>query len=292
MHMENSYIPLPDRRIVRITGPDAKNFLQGIITNDIHKVSPEHAIYALILTPQGKFLYDFFIAQRDDALLLDVHETYVDSLVKRLSMYKLRSDVSIEKADDYVAAAIHGYGIADEIEGPELGKAIKFCKGVAYIDPRNASLGARAIIERENNFQAFEAKGFSEAPEEHYHTHRINEAVPEGFYDLVSEDAFPLQYGLDDLGAIDFNKGCYVGQEVTARSKHRGSIRKGTFLLSSKSNQFPPALTPVRLGDKVIGNLLSNNGTVALALLEKKNLQTAENEQTILQADDISLRIS
>ncbi|WP_370402200.1 YgfZ/GcvT domain-containing protein [Sulfitobacter sp. JB4-11] len=187
---------MTNRRILRLTGADTRAFLQGLITNDIDKI--DHGpVYAALLTPQGKFIADFFVSAQDDAVLIDVAETLGDMLVQRLSMYKLRADVTISPADLHLH---RGTG-----EAPDNG----------YVDPRNAAMGWRA---------------FAPTPQAKDHTDwdalRVEHMIPETGVELTP-DSFILEMGFERLNGVDFRKGCYVGQEVTARMKHKTSLRKG-----------------------------------------------------------------
>ena len=187
-----------DRAIIALSGPDRRSFLQGLITNDVDAVAPGKPIYAALLTPQGKILFDFLIV--DDVcgtLLLDCQASVRDALIKRLSMYRLRAKVEITPRDDLaVFASWNGAALP----------------GVAFDDPRLSALGRRAI--------APVASG-----EPGYLAHRLSLGVPEGA-DFGADKIFALDASLDELHGVAFDKGCYVGQELTARMKHRGTARK------------------------------------------------------------------
>lgn len=188
---------LTDRAVIAVSGPDAREFLQNLITNDVEKLTPGGAIYAALLTPQGKILFDFLIAQSGGALLIDCPRAAREGLVRRLSMYKLRAKVQIAPRDDLGVFAS---------PGPLPG---------GFADPRLEALGYRAIVQ---------AMPVDNGPEG-YHALRLGLGVPEGA-DFGSDRMFALDGGLNELHAIAFNKGCYVGQEVTARMKHRGKDAK------------------------------------------------------------------
>ena len=195
---------LEDRAVIAVTGPEARPFLQGLITNDIERLEPGKGVYAALLTPQGKILFDFFLVEGDGAILIDCHAPSRDALLKRLTLYKLRSKITLETRDQLAVLA--------EWDGATARYAI------SYPDPRLSALGQRAIIakgEMRNNL----------LPSNAYHTHRLALGVPESG-DFGSDKMFALDADLDELHAIDFNKGCYVGQELTARMKHRGTARK------------------------------------------------------------------
>lgn len=198
---------LPERGVLRVGGAEAREFLQNLITNNIDLVSGERAIYAGLLTPQGKFLFDFIIsaAHEGDGLLLDCDGARARDLVKRLTFYKLRADVTIEDMSDKLKVmAIWG----GEAPAP------------ALPDPRLAALGARLIA------QDPKAEGAEAATPAQYHAHRIALGVGDAARDFEPERSFPLEVNFEELNGVDFQKGCFIGQEVTSRTKRRGSVRK------------------------------------------------------------------
>jgi len=268
----NLYIPLNNRAIISVSGNDSATFLQGLITNDIKKVSSENAIYALMLTPQGKYLYDFFITMKDETYYIDCSSEHIDTIIKKFSMYKLRSDVKLAKADEYEAVALIGEKVVSSIDNVR-----QFCKGVAYIDPRSDKIFARAIIERENEYQSFKAYEFAEGDICDYEQTRISLGIPSGDNDLVSGDSFPLDFSMNELNAIDYKKGCYVGQEVTARVNYRGKIRKKVYRLQSEEN-WPEYGTKITIKDSKSGHLLSSVKNIALALLRIEDVEKNGNE--------------
>ncbi len=215
---------LEDRSVIAVTGPDARSFLQGLITNDVEKIVPGAGIYAAMLTPQGKILFDFFLTEGDGAILIDCRKDSREALVKRLSMYRLRAKVAIETRDQLEVLA--------EWDGQEVKYAI------GYDDPRLPALGRRYI-------GAGAEMRTDLPPSALYHARRLALGVPEG-PDFGSDKIFALDADLDELHAIDFDKGCYVGQELTARMKHRGTARK--------------RLLPVETADG--GSLAANDGSV------------------------------
>jgi hypothetical protein len=264
-----TYTMLPDRGVLKLSGDDARTMLQGIVTNDVEKVSEQKAIYALLLTPQGKFLFDFFIAQSDGALLLDVSLAEKEILKQRLAMYKLRSDVTIEDiSDTYEVAAIMGESVFEVSEmKSNAGAARPFCKGVMFVDPRSPALFGRSILEKENEGRAFESKGAVRTTPDAYEALRISLTVPEGTKDMIREESFPMQYNMDGLNAIDFSKGCYVGQEVTARSKHLGTLRKTVYTVQGEG-QLPEVGSVIEYNGAKAGILRSHHEGSGIALLE------------------------
>jgi len=221
---------LEDRAVIAVTGADARAFLQGLVTNDVERLQPGTGLYAALLTPQGKVLFDFFLIEGDGAILIDCHATVRDALLKRLTMYRLRAKVALEARDQLAVLA--------EWDGDMAHYA------VAYPDPRLASLGSRAVIAKGEMRQDL-------PPAAAYHAHRLALGVPEAG-DFGSDRMFALDADLDELRAIDFAKGCYVGQELTARMKHRGTARKRLLPVSGGA---PGAA--VTAGAKDIGEVVS-----------------------------------
>ncbi|MCG7392410.1 folate-binding protein [Microvirga sp. ACRRW] len=205
-------VHLADRGVVRVSGEDAKSFLDGLVTCDLDRVSPRTARFGALLSPQGKILFDFLVFQAPEEIgggyYLDALNVFVPDLAKRLSFYKLRAKVAIEDMSEAMAVVA---GWDEPRPGDEVGLVTE--------DPRLAELGWRAIIAAEDGAE------FAKAPPEAYHTHRLTLGVPEGGRDFMFGDAFPHEALMDQLHGVDFDKGCYVGQEVVSRMQHRGTAR-------------------------------------------------------------------
>jgi folate-binding protein YgfZ len=249
---------LKDRAVVEVSGPDAAMFLQGLITNDITRVAERRAIYAALLTPQGKIIHDFLIAATDGGFLLDCAKAHAPDFVARLKKYKLRAKVTIAERPDLAVIA-----------SPEL-------LAGAVPDPRLPALGFRAI----------QTSAAATDDDTAYHTHRIALGVPDST-DIPPETLFPLDCNFEELHGVDFDKGCYVGQELTARMKHRATARR-RILPVSADEPLPPAGTPLTIGASEIGELRSSSGTRGLALVRLDRLGDAK-EAT---AADVTVRIS
>jgi folate-binding protein YgfZ len=242
---------LSNRSILAVSGTEARSFLQGLITNDVEAVTPGKAIYAALLTPQGKILFDFLIV--DDgagSLLLDCAAPSRAALIKRLSMYRLRAEVEIAPRDE-----LSVFASWDGLQLP----------GSAFDDPRLAGLGKRSIG----------PKAVSDA-ETDYLAHRLALGVPEAA-DFGSDKIFALDAGLDELHAVAFDKGCYVGQELTARMKHRGTARKRLLLVESTDNSLLDIDAELRAGEHVIGEIVSTYGTRGFALIRLDRLADANS---------------
>lgn len=259
---------LPSRAVIAIGGEERSAFLQGLLSNDVSKATHSQAIYTLLLTPQGKFLHDMFILSVDGRYLIDCDAARRDDLLQRLKRYRLRAKVTLEALEEWsVAASPTAEGMPDD--------------ALAYQDPRMAALGWRALCPTLS--PAITAA--------EYEQHRMACAVPDGTHDMLPEQALPMDYGMDRLHAIDFNKGCFVGQEVTARTKHRATLRKAVFQVHSHA-ALPPHGSEVTAGDKRCGMLLSNAGQTGLALLRIAETQAALDAATPMQAADAVLTVT
>lgn len=261
------HLPLPERGILAISGDDARELLQGLITNDIQNVSPTRAIYAALLTPQGKFLHDFFITEHKDRMLLDCRAERMPDLIKRLKMYRMRSKVDIEdETDKWTVGVMLTNENAEEAGAAVIpGTAKTRFDGVSYVDPRHAGLGERTIrlVDEDDNFptdEALQAKNRAT-----YDALRISLGIPDTDTDLIADKSMPLESGFDELHGVDFDKGCYVGQEVTARMKHRNLVKKRLFPVTLDGDATPGAT--VKAGDVDAGELRSVAGGRGIALL-------------------------
>lgn len=222
------------RRILRLSGRDTETFLQGLITNDIARLK-DGLVYAALLTPQGKYLADFILAQRGDDILLDVAEPLADDLIRRLTMYKLRADVTISESDLNLQRGT-GTPPAD-----------------AASDPRHPALGWRRYSSDQTSDDGSDWDAI-----------RVAHCIPATGIELTP-DSFILELGFDVLNGVDFRKGCYVGQEVTARMRHKTELRKG--LRRVRIDGHAPPGTPILIDDKPVGILHTQSGDRALAYL-------------------------
>ena len=268
---ERTALILESRGILRASGADTRPFLQGMISNDIERLSASRALWSAFLTPQGKFLHEFFLSldPRDpEAILIECEAARRDDLKRRLTLYKLRSKVAIEDAnDDFVAAVLFGPGTAGALGLPdEPGAAAGFAGGTAFMDPRLADLGARAVLPRATAQTALSDAGFGAAAPEDYDRLRISLGIPEGSRDLEVERSPLLENGFDELHGVDWDKGCFMGQELTARTKYRALIKKRLVPVEIEGPAPDPG-TPVMRGDKDVGTMRSSADGIGLALL-------------------------
>lgn len=263
------YVRLDDRAVLSVSGSDAHGFLQGLITNDVDKLRGGAAIHAALLTPQGKYLFDFFVFRRGEAFCLDCEADARPALAKRLAMYKLRADVAIDAA---VADAVHA------VFGDDAREAARRIEGAdAFADPRHPVLGMRVV--GRCGGETLERAGIETAGRADYEALRIAQGIPDGRRDLVPERSFLLENGFDELHGVDFEKGCYVGQEVTARMKHRNLVRKRLVPVRI-DGAAPEAGTPVFSGKSEVGEIRSSAGGLALALLRIDAIEGGETLRT------------
>ncbi len=270
------YLALTDRALIGVAGETARGFLQNIISNDLDKLAPDIAIHAALLTPQGKYLHDFFVFEHQGAIHLECEAARRDDLTRRLKRYRLRAKLDIENRDGLCVYALTGDG-AREMAGPLAG-------GLVYADPRLAELGARAAL-GENGGAALEAAGFEPMARAEYEELRIRCGVPDGSRDLVVDKALLLENGFLELAGVDFEKGCYVGQEVTARMKHRGLVRK-RLLPVEIDGPAPAPGTAVKRDQVTVGEMRSSIDGRGLALLRLADAERAAADGTPLVAGD------
>lgn len=282
----NLAIPLDDRGLLSVGGPEARAFLQGVITNDIARVDRSRAIYAALLTPQGKFLFDFIVHDDGaDGVLLDTDRSRLPDLARRLTMYRLRSKATIADLSESLAVtALVGEDAAAAVKlYPGAGNAWRDGATTCCIDPRLARLGARIVHPRD---QPVARPGFDAGTLEDYQAHRIALAVPEGGSDVLVDKSFILESNFEELNAVDFGKGCYVGQELTARTKFRGTVRRRLFGVTA-DGPLPAPGTPITAGSAEIGEMRSAVDGRGIALIRTDRL--AEAGDTPLLAGDVRI---
>jgi folate-binding protein YgfZ len=276
---------LDNRGVLAIVGDERVGFLQGLLSNDIRKVSPERAQYALLLSAQGRFLHALSLAGPPKGFLADIEAERQDDLVRRLKAYRLRAKVEFaDLSDRFVVVAAFGEGMPRRFGlAAEPGAARPFAGGVAYVDPRLPGLGVRLMLRRDDAATALTGLGLETRPFSEYDRMRLELGVPDGSRDLAVNQALPIECGLDGLGAIAFDKGCYIGQELTARTHHRGAIRR-RLLPVRVDGPMPEPGTPVSLAGSEVGRLFSGRDGLALALLRVEAVDRARAESLPLNA--------
>jgi len=259
--MSVAHLNLDHRAVLRLKGPDARSFLQGLVTNDVMAAAPGKAVYAAMLTPQGKYMYDMIIMADGDDLLLDVEAARKADLMRRLMMYKLRADVTITDEP--------GLSIWVSLEEPS-------AKGVAVPDPRHAALGWRLVAADKPEGPALDRDTYEQT--------RLRLGVPDGSRDMQIEKYFWLETAAEKLNGVSFTKGCYVGQELTARMKHRTNLKKILRPICVEGGA-PDDGTVIETADgKAAGEIRTSNGDFALAYfrLEHENATLVCNGKPVI----------
>ena len=264
---EASFAVFDQRGILAVAGADRVSFLQGLVSNDVEKLAPDRALYAALLTAQGKYLHDFILIDAGDEIWLDGEAERLADLKRRLSMYRLRAKVTLAERPELAVAALFGPAALAALDlPPEPGAARRSGSSIATVDPRLVALGARYVGPRETIQAELSAFGLSESDFAVYDRQRLALGIPDGSRDLVLEKSILLESGFDELRGVDWQKGCYIGQELTARTKYRGLIKKRLFPVRIDG----PASVPgdiVTLDGKEVGEMRSSHDGIGLALL-------------------------
>jgi folate-binding protein YgfZ len=254
-----SFSLVSHRAVIAVGGPDRVDFLQGLISNDTTKVAPGRAIWAALLTPQGRFLNDMFVADGGgDTLLLETERERTPALAKKLGLHKLRSRVTVEDRSAAMEVAV--------IFGPDAEKVPPIDGATAFVDPRLPELGVRVLAPAGQTAALLAQRGCTDAPLAAYDALRLELGVPDGSRDLIVDKALLLENGFDELNGVDWQKGCYMGQELTARTKYRALIRKRLFPVDVEG-ALPAPGTTILLDGREVGELRSGSGQRALAML-------------------------
>ena len=256
----NSACILEDRGILFIDGVDAKDFLQNIITNDINKVTENSSCFASLLTPQGKFLFDFLVIKHKKGYFIDSEKSQIDELFKQLSLYKLRSNIQIlNLSNEFVVAAISRKkflefkGVSDEI-----GNTIRYREDPILLDPRNKDLGARLIINLEKLYLSLKKLQLKDDKVSSYYNLSHKLGVAQKDMNKLQNKIFGIECNFEELNGIDFKKGCYVGQENTARIKLKNKLSKRLLPIEIIKGKLV-AGSSIRFGNIEIGKVLIDN---------------------------------
>jgi folate-binding protein YgfZ len=268
---------LANRGVLRLSGQDRRAFLQGLVSNDVSACVPGHAVYAALLTPQGKFLHDLFIVDTGDEFLIDCEAARAEDLLKRLAAYKLRAKVTLADAqDEYDVWAMRGQGSGFGVQG-------------AFVDARLPELGMRAILRKGDSItlnpdprsQNFDA----------YDRHRLKLGVTDGSRDMIVEKSTLADGNFDFLNGISWSKGCYLGQELTARMHYRGLVKKRMFPVTIEGGA-PAFGTVITFNGEDIGDMRSSCDNLGLALLNIEKAEAAMREKVRLACGESGLAVS
>jgi len=221
-------ITLEDRGFIEVKGTEAKDFLQNIVTNDIEKVTDQLTVFSSILTPQGKYLFDFFVLKLKDSYLLECEKKSTEKIIKLLNYYKLRSKVDFADLTEKYVALVISLEKFKEINNFDfsIGKTTSYGNDPVYIDPRNSNLGAKLISKLENMHLTIKKLNLIISDKKKYYNKSFELGIPQIDLDKLREKVFGIENNLDELNGIDFKKGCYVGQENTSRIKLRNKLRR------------------------------------------------------------------
>jgi len=271
---ERFYAPAdPARGLLLLTGEDRSSFLQGLVSNDVRKLGPARAIWAALLTAQGKYLHDFFVAALGDGWLIDGEGARIADLKRRLGIYKLRAKIALEDVSErFEVLQAWGPEAGQPFGLTDAGQAIEGEGGVAFLDPRLGSLGLRLIAPRGNGAARLAALGYAPGDITAWDRLRLGQGVPDGSRDMVLEKAILLENGFDELNGVAWDKGCYVGQELTARTKYRGLVKKRLMPVAI-DGPLPEPGTPILRDSQEAGEIRSGREGMAVALVRLEALE-------------------
>ena len=287
--MNNSVYILEDRSILYINGSDAKNFLQNLISNDINKVTESSSCFASLFTPQGKFLYEFLVIKHKLGYLIDCEKSQSEEIFKQLNLYKIRSKIEILNLSNEFVVASFGYEKYLSIKGSKdiLGFTFKYREDPVFLDPRNKKLGGRLIINLEKLYLSLKKLNLKNDKIEHYHNHSHKLGIVPKDSNKLKNKLFGIECNFEELNGIDFKKGCYVGQENTARIKLKNKLSK--------------RLLPIEIIDgELIENesVYNNNVEIGKVLIDKtypfaliKYLDTNFEKDKIFKGKNSSFKI-
>ena len=288
---KNEVITLEDRGFIHINGAEAKDFLQNIVTNDIEKVTSSSTVFSSILTPQGKYLFEFFILKLKDGYLVECEKKSTAEITKLLNFYKLRSKVDfIDLTEKYVAAVI-SLEKFKEINGSSLlkGSTASYRDDPVYIDPRNDKLGAKIIAKLENIHLTIKKLNLKIAEKEKYYNKSFQLGIPQIDLNKLKDKIFGIENNLDELNGIDFKKGCYVGQENTSRIKLRNKLRRRILPIQKISGEiFENDI--IKYKDKEIGKIMIDK-PYAFALVKVVEPDIKEFNNTELVCGNSKVKI-
>jgi folate-binding protein YgfZ len=274
---------LPDRGVVKVSGEDARNFLNGLVTTDLTELKPGVGRFGALLTPQGKIITDFLVTEAQEGhgggFLIDCPRALAKALADKLSFYKLRAKVAVENLSD-------GLGVLAAWDGEPAMKP-----DLSFADPRSPVLGWRILVPEDLAQKVADLIGADLIDNAAYEAHRIAAGAPRGGLDFIYGDAFPHETNMDRLNGVDFDKGCYVGQEVVSRMQHRGTARTRTVkvILDGPS---PEVGATILAGDKPVGTMGSAAGEQGLALVRTDRVTDALDAGLALTAGGLTLRLA
>jgi len=276
----SNYVNLIDSQFISISGDDRKDFLQGLITNDINKCNSNTPIYSCFLSPQGKFIADFFVIDYEKNYLIEIHKKFVSAFLDKLKIYKLRSRIIVNDNENFKSLVI--------LENNNLLQSNSDI--INFIDPRNDKLGRKIYIKLNKINDFINKFNLQEAKFESYREMLIKNLIPFPPDDLIINKSLILENNFDAINAIDWEKGCYVGQEITARMKYRALLKKSIRALEIISGNVNPG-NKILNNQNSIGEIISCFNNLAIAMLKIKDANDAFKNNNILKTEFASLKI-
>jgi len=286
----NQIVILEDRGLIAIRGPDAQDFLQNIISNDIEKVSESNSIFSGIFTAQGKYLYEFFIIKNNESYFLDCDGVFKEELIKNLSKYKLRSKIEIKDLSSSYVIGVTSEEKFKEIQN-EVGskeKTILYRESSFFLDTRSVKLGARILSSLEKLHLTIKKLSLKVIDKSNYLKTAHAEGIPIQGIKSLQDNLFSLESNFEELNAIDFKKGCYVGQENTARMKLKNKLRRRLFPILAKKTL--KILDEIKFKEQIIGKVLID-GDYPFALIKLFDPGFVEFYRESLKANEVDLQI-
>ena len=267
-----------DTRFINIAGDDRQEFLQGLITNDINACNRNNPIYSCILSPQGKFLADFFVIELDGSYLIEIHNRFFDNILQKLQLYKLKSKVIISENNSYLSCVLF---INKKIAVPN--------HLISFQDPRNNNIGIRYILNTDNS-SSLKKLGFTPVDTNYYKEILMKNLIPYSPDDLIVNKSLLLENNFQNINAINWDKGCYVGQEITARMKYRALLKKKIYTLEiiSGSTQVGEKIT---IEDISIGEIISITNKFAIAMLKIDAANAVIKNDNVIDLSNAKVKI-
>ena len=285
---KNEVITLEDRGFIQVNGPEAKEFLQNIVTNNVEKVTPESSLFSSILTPQGKYLFDFFIINLKDSYLIECEKKSTSEIIKLLNFYKLRSKVDLVDLNEKYTVAIISLEKFREINNsdPLKGKTTTYEDNLIYVDPRNEKLGAKIISKTKDINLIIKKLNLNISDKQKYYKKSFELGILQTEMKKLKEKIFGVENNLDELNGIDFKKGCYVGQENTARIKLKEKLTKRLFAIKILEGNINSE--KIISDNKEVGKILINNRN-PFALIKYQNKEF--NFENTYKCGDATIKV-
>jgi len=267
-----------DTRFINIAGDDRQEFLQGLITNDINACNRNNPIYSCILSPQGKFLADFFVIELDGSYLIEIHNRFFDNILQKLQLYKLKSKVIISENNSYLSCVLF---INKKIAVPN--------HLISFQDPRNNNIGIRYILNTDNS-SSLKKLGFTPVDINYYKEILMKNLIPYSPDDLIVNKSLLLENNFQNINAISWDKGCYVGQEITARMKYRALLKKKIYTLEIISGSIQVG-EKITINDISIGEIISITNKFAIAMLKIDAANAVIKKDNVIDLSNAKVKI-